>query len=60
VQSSSIAQHKDYRLIRPAAYHWDLFLLGLMSFGCGVLGLPLVNGVLPQVGAAGVESSEVG
>ncbi|CAA2988624.1 probable boron transporter 7 [Olea europaea subsp. europaea] len=32
----------------PSAYHYDIFLLGVMTLLCGLLGLPPSNGVLPQ------------
>lgn len=47
--SSQLAQTPDFNLRKPSAYNWDLFLLGFMTFACGILGIPPVNGVLPQV-----------
>ena len=47
--SSQLAQTPDFNLRKPSAYSWDLFLLGLMTIACGIIGVPPVNGVLPQV-----------
>ena len=46
--SSQLAQVSEFNLQRPDAYHWDFFLLGVMTLVCGLAGLPPVNGVLPQ------------
>ena len=46
--SSQLAQSPEFNLKKPEAYHWDFFLLGVMTLICGLLGLPPVNGVLPQ------------
>lgn len=47
--SSQLAQTgTDIRVARPPAYAWDLFLLGLLTIACGLVGLPPVNGVIPQ------------
>ena len=46
--SSQLAQQKDFRVKRPSAYHYDLLLLAMMTLLCGLLGIPPVNGVLPQ------------
>lgn len=46
--SSQLAQQAEFNLKKPPSYHWDFFLLGLMTVLCGLLGLPPVNGVLPQ------------
>ncbi|GLC65725.1 hypothetical protein PLESTF_000333200 [Pleodorina starrii] len=46
--SSQMAQQPEYNLVRPASYAYDLALLGGMTLACGLLGLPPVNGVLPQ------------
>lgn len=43
-----MAQPKSYRLSKPPAYHYDLLLLSLITLACGLLGLPPINGVLPQ------------
>ena len=47
--SAQMAQLAEFNLRKPPAYHYDLFLLGWMTLLCGLLGLPPVNGVLPQV-----------
>jgi len=46
--SSQLAQVPEFNLKKPEAYHWDFFLLGIMTAICGFLGLPPINGVLPQ------------
>ena len=50
--SSLLAQQTRFNLRKPPTYSWDLALLGLMTAMCGLLGLPPVNGVLPQVNHA--------
>ena len=47
--SSQLAQLPEFNLHKPPAYSYDLLLVGLYTIGCGLLGLPPVNGVLPQV-----------
>jgi len=47
--SSQLAQTADFNLRKPSAYNWDLLLVGFMTFACGIIGIPPVNGVLPQV-----------
>ncbi|KAI5393847.1 boron transporter 4 isoform X2 [Lathyrus oleraceus] len=46
--ASKMAQQKEFNLQKPSAYHYDVFLLGIMTLVCGLLGLPPSNGVLPQ------------
>ncbi|KAK3438200.1 hypothetical protein EUGRSUZ_C02816 [Eucalyptus grandis] len=46
--ASQLAQQKEFNLKKPSAYHFDIFLLGLLTLLCGLLGLPPSNGVLPQ------------
>ena len=46
--SSQLAQQPEFNLKKPSAYHWDMLLLGIMCMGLGLLGLPPVNGVIPQ------------
>ena len=46
--SSQMAQRPEHNLRKPAAYNYDLALLAVMTLACGLLGLPPVNGVLPQ------------
>ncbi|RDY12650.1 putative boron transporter 6, partial [Mucuna pruriens] len=48
VAASKMAQQKEYNLQKPDAYHYDMFVLGIMTLICGILGLPPSNGVLPQ------------
>jgi len=47
--SSITAQAKQYPLKKPAGFHWDFFLLGCTSFIGGIVGIPLPNGLVPQV-----------
>lgn len=46
--ASKMAQQKEFNLQKPSAYHYDIFLLGIMTLICGLIGLPPSNGVLPQ------------
>ncbi|VFR01815.1 unnamed protein product [Cuscuta campestris] len=46
--ASQMAQQKEFNLKKPSSYHYDIFLLGIMTLFCGLLGLPPSNGVLPQ------------
>ncbi|KAJ7951844.1 putative Boron transporter [Quillaja saponaria] len=46
--ASQLAQQKEFNLKKPAAYHYDILLLGFMTLFCGLVGLPPSNGVLPQ------------
>ena len=46
--AAMMAQQKEFNLQKPYAYHYDIFLLGIMTLICGLLGLPPSNGVLPQ------------
>lgn len=46
--AAQMAQQKEFNLRNPSAYHYDLLLLGIMVFLCGLLGIPPSNGVLPQ------------
>lgn len=43
-----MAQAKQYPVQRPAGFHWDFLLLGATTFVAGLLGLPAVNGLVPQ------------
>ncbi|KAM1013659.1 hypothetical protein ACFX2J_043441 [Malus domestica] len=45
---SQLAQKEEFNLQKPSAYHYDMFLLGITTLMCGLLGLPPSNGVLPQ------------
>lgn len=46
--SSQMAQQEEFNLKKPTAFHWDFVLLGVMELVCGLIGIPPVNGVLPQ------------
>lgn len=46
--AAQMAQQKEFNLTNPSAYHYDLFLLGVMVLICGLLGLPPSYGLLPQ------------
>ncbi|XP_019087302.1 PREDICTED: probable boron transporter 7 [Camelina sativa] len=46
--SAQMAQQKEFNLKNPPAYHYDIFILGIMTLICGLLGLPPSNGVIPQ------------
>ncbi|GMH43262.1 hypothetical protein BSKO_11184 [Bryopsis sp. KO-2023] len=46
--SAQLAQQKEFDLKKPPAYNYDFLLLGGMTVMCGLLGIPPVNGVLPQ------------
>ena len=46
--SAQLAQVREFNLKKPHAYHWDFFLLGVMTLVCGLCGVPPVNGVIPQ------------
>ncbi len=46
--SSILTQLPKYNLKKPAAYHWDFFVLGITFLPCAFLGLPPGNGLIPQ------------
>ncbi|KAJ7978862.1 Boron transporter like [Quillaja saponaria] len=46
--ASQMAQQKEFNLKKPSAYHYDIFILGITTLLCGLVGLPPCNGVLPQ------------
>ncbi|XP_051136966.1 boron transporter 4-like [Andrographis paniculata] len=46
--ASQLVQKKEFNLKKPSSYHYDVFLLGILTLLCGLLGLPPSNGVLPQ------------
>ncbi|KAK9807489.1 hypothetical protein WJX72_000529 [[Myrmecia] bisecta] len=46
--SSQLAQQAEFNLVKPSAYSYDLLLLGGLTLLCGLIGVPPVNGVLPQ------------
>jgi boron transporter len=43
-----MAQGAHFPLRKPPGFHWDFFLLGLTTFGAGLLGVPAPNGLIPQ------------
>lgn len=43
------AQVEEFNLKKPSAYNYDLALLGGITAAFGLIGLPPINGVLPQV-----------
>ncbi|RDA94702.1 hypothetical protein CP533_6712 [Ophiocordyceps camponoti-saundersi (nom. inval.)] len=46
--SSIICTSSRYGVRKPGGFAWDVALLGLTTFLCGILGLPPANGLLPQ------------
>ena len=46
--SSILTQSPKFNLKKPAAYHWDFFVLGITFIPCAILGLPPGNGLIPQ------------
>ncbi|GKB68778.1 boron transporter 4-like protein [Tanacetum coccineum] len=46
--ASQLAQQKEFNLKNPSAYHYDILLHGFMTLLNILLGLPPLNGVLPQ------------
>ncbi|KAH3680243.1 hypothetical protein WICMUC_000424 [Wickerhamomyces mucosus] len=46
--SGLMAQNSKYKLRKPASFHWDLFLLGIVTGITGLLGIPFPNGLIPQ------------
>ncbi len=46
--SAQLAQSPDFNLVKSSAYSWDLAVLGMMTIVLGLLGLPPINGVIPQ------------
>ncbi|PMB71401.1 putative transporter [Beauveria bassiana] len=47
--SSITAQARQYPLKKPGGFHWDFFLLGCTTFVAAILGLPMPNGLVPQI-----------
>jgi hypothetical protein len=39
---------KDKKLVKPPAFHWDMFLVGICVIICGQLGLPVAHASLPH------------
>ena len=46
--SSILCQVPDFGLKKGSAYHWDFFVIGVMIVITGLLGVPPVNGLIPQ------------
>jgi hypothetical protein len=46
--SAQLAQVSDFNLTKPSAYHYDLLLLAGVTALLGLMGLPPINGVIPQ------------
>ncbi|QLG70151.1 hypothetical protein HG535_0A00900 [Zygotorulaspora mrakii] len=46
--SSLMAQRAEYKLKKPASFHYDFALLGATTGISGVLGIPAPNGLIPQ------------
>lgn len=43
-----MAQDSEFPLRKPPGFHWDFFLLGIMTLLSGILGVPAPNGLIPQ------------
>merc|ERR1719230_1741849 len=43
-----MAQAPEFKLVKPPAYNWDFFVIGILIFICGILGIPFTNGLIPQ------------
>jgi hypothetical protein len=46
--SSLMCQDPAHKLKKPAAFHWDYFIVGICLFVTGLLGIPPTNGLIPQ------------
>eukprot|EP00898_Chlorokybus_atmophyticus_P003913 jgi/Chlat1/4522/Chrsp29S00334 len=46
--SAQLAQTPEFNLRKPSAYSYDLLLLAAITAVLGLVGLPPINGVLPQ------------
>ncbi|OLL26157.1 putative transporter [Neolecta irregularis DAH-3] len=46
--SCLIAQGSEFPLKKPAAFHYDMSLLGIVVLISGLLGIPAPNGLIPQ------------
>lgn len=44
-------QAPEFNLKKPPAYNYDFALLGVITAAFGLIGLPPINGVLPQARA---------
>jgi len=46
--SSLLCQVPEFGLKKGTSYHWDFFIIGLQILITGLLGIPPVNGLIPQ------------
>uniref|UniRef100_A0A803LEH2 Bicarbonate transporter-like transmembrane domain-containing protein n=1 Tax=Chenopodium quinoa TaxID=63459 RepID=A0A803LEH2_CHEQI len=46
--ASKMTQQRDFNLKNPSSYHYDIFILGLMTLVCGLLGLPPSYALIPH------------
>uniref|UniRef100_A0A7S0NMB4 Bicarbonate transporter-like transmembrane domain-containing protein n=1 Tax=Calcidiscus leptoporus TaxID=127549 RepID=A0A7S0NMB4_9EUKA len=46
--SSLLCQAPEFGLKKGSAYHWDFFIVGVQILVTGLLGIPPVNGLIPQ------------
>jgi len=46
--SSLLCQAPEFGLRKGSAYHWDFFVIGIQILITGLLGIPPVNGLIPQ------------
>lgn len=46
--SSIICTISRYGTRKPGGFAWDIVLLGMTNFICGIMGIPPANGLLPQ------------
>ena len=46
--SSLLCQASEFGLKKGTAYHWDFAIVGIQVFITGLLGIPPVNGLIPQ------------
>jgi len=46
--SSLLCQAAEFGLKKGTAFHWDFFVIGVQILITGLLGLPPVNGLIPQ------------
>mmetsp|Transcript_19931 Transcript_19931/g.25796 ORF Transcript_19931/g.25796 Transcript_19931/m.25796 type:complete len:561 (+) Transcript_19931:116-1798(+) len=46
--SSLLAQAPEFNLKKGSAYHWDFFVVGIQILVTGIMGIPPVNGLIPQ------------
>jgi len=46
--SSLLCQQPEFGLKKGSAYHWDFFIVGINILVTGLLGIPPVNGLIPQ------------